>query len=406
VTGPQPATRVPGALWPFACFTAIGIFWGAWAAVLPDIKVQVGASDGELGAAMIATGLGALPGMALSGRLWRTVGWWLLPAATGFFAIAALGPLAADSPAMLAFTLLFVGAGSGALDVAMNSAVSDVEVGHDRRLMYGAHALFSLGALVASLATGFAREAGAGPAGVLSVAALALALAALGSLRVASAGHAAAREPEATALADPRARPSLRTLASLAVLCALAFLIEDAVQNWSALHLERDLLSPPEIGGAGPAVFAGAMFVGRSAGQWVGAHYSDRLLLTSGALGAAAGLLVAALTPAAPVALAGFAVAGAGVAMVAPALFARAGRLADAQHRGAAIATLTSVGYMGFVVGPGLIGLVAQLAGLPAAIGVLAALALVLSIGGAWLMRTSRRDAFPMGQELLRTGRA
>jgi len=406
VTGPQPATRVPGALWPLACFTAMGIFWGAWAAVLPDIKVQVGASDGELGAAMIATGLGALPGMALSGRLWRHVGWWVLPAATAFFAMAALGPLMADSLAVLALTLLFVGAGSGAMDVAMNSAVSDVEVLRDRRLMYGAHALFSLGALVASLSTGFAREAGVGPATVLSVAALALAGAALGSLRVAGAGRAATREPEGTVTAGSAPGPSLRTLASLAVLCALAFLIEDAVQNWSALHLERDLLSPPEVGGAGPAVFAGAMFIGRSAGQWLGARYTDRVLLTSGALGAAAGLVVAALTSSPPVALAGFAVAGAGVAMAAPALFARAGRLAGPQHRGTAIATLTSVGYMGFVVGPALVGLVAQLAGLPAAIGVLAGLALVLSIGGAWLMRASRRDAFVMGEELLKTGRA
>lgn len=397
---------MPGALWPLVSFMAMGIFWGAWAAVLPDIKDQVGASDGELGAAMIATGLGALPGMALSGRLWRHVGWRVLPAATAFFAMAALGPLAAHSPDTLALTLLFVGAGSGAMDVAMNSAVSDVEVMHGRRLMYGAHALFSLGALVASLATGFLREAGASPATVLSVAALALALAALGSMRVAGSARAAGGEREGTLAATATSGSRLRTLASLAVLCALAFLIEDAVQNWSALHLERDLLGPPEIGSAGPAVFAGAMFIGRSAGQWLGARYSDRALLSSGALGAAGGLAVAALTRVPLVALAGFAVAGAGVAMVAPALFARAGRLAGPHQRGAAIATLTSVGYMGFVVGPAVIGLVAELAGLPAAIAVLAALALVLSAGGAWLMRTSRRDAFVLGEELLRTGRA
>jgi hypothetical protein len=61
---------------------------------------------------------------------------------------------------------------------------------------------------------------------------------------------------------------------------------------------------------------------------------------------------------------------------------------------------------MGFIVGPALIGLVAQLAGLSAAIGVLAGLAVVLAIGGAWLMGTSRRRAFVMGEELLRTGRA
>ena len=65
--------------------------------------------------------------MALSGRLWRPAGWYVLPAATALFALAALGPLVARSPLMLGVTLLFVGAGSGALDVAMNAAISDVE---------------------------------------------------------------------------------------------------------------------------------------------------------------------------------------------------------------------------------------------------------------------------------------
>ncbi len=398
--------RVPIGLWPLACFLAMGAFWGTWAALLPDIKAQSGATDGELGMALIASGLGALPGMALSGRLWRPAGWYVLPAATAFFALAALGPLVARSPLMLGVTLLFVGAGSGAMDVAMNSAISDVEAIASRRLMYGAHALFSLAAFLASLLTGFAREAGAGPVAVLPLAALALGVAALGSLSVAGTAHAATRTGTSTGPDDASSSAAIRAIAALAVLCALAFLIEDAVQNWSALHLEHDLLSPPEIGGAGPAVFAGAMFLGRSAGQWLGARYTDRALLTGGALAAAAGLAASALTAEPIVALAGFAVSGAGVALVAPALFARAGRLVDPRRRGAAIATLTSVGYMGFVVGPALVGLVAQLAGLPAAFGVLAGLAGLLALGGAWLLRASTRRAFVVGEELLKTGRA
>ena len=180
-----------------------------------------------------------------------------------------------------------------------------------RRLMYGAHALFSLAAFLASLLTGFAREAGAGPVAVLPLAALALGVAALGSLSVAGTAHAATRTGTSTGPDDASSSAAIRAIAALAVLCALAFLIEDAVQNWSALHLEHDLLSPPEIGGAGPAVFAGAMFLGRSAGQWLGARYTDRALLTGGALAAAAGLAASALTAEPIVALAGFAVGGA-----------------------------------------------------------------------------------------------
>lgn len=92
--------------------------------------------------------------------------------------------------------------------------------------------------------------------------------------------------------------------------------------------------------------------------------------------------------------------------MVAPALFARAGRLADEGGRGAAIATLTTVGYMGFVVGPIIVGLLSQAAGLRFAVGSLAVLAIVLAVSGAIALRDkSERGSFATGEELLRTGR-
>src|SRR5205085_5893766 len=100
------------------------VFWGTWAALLPDLKAQAGATDGELGLALMGIGAGALPGMILAGRLWRRAGWWLLPATAFLFAVAALGPILGGSPLVLGLTLVLVGAGSGALDVPMNSALS------------------------------------------------------------------------------------------------------------------------------------------------------------------------------------------------------------------------------------------------------------------------------------------
>lgn len=393
----------PRALWPLACFAAMGIFWGTWAALLPELRAQVDASDGELGLAMVGIGAGALPAMIVTGRLWRRLGWWLLPATALAFGVAALGPIVAHTPLVLGLALLLVGASSGALDVAMNSAVSDVEVARDRRLMYGAHALFSLAVLVASVLTGLAREAGFGPAAALSVVAVAFAIVAIGSF---TAARPIERGRFPVTAAEGRARPVGRAILILAVLCALAFMIEDALQNWSALLLEREMDASPVVGGAGPGVFAGAMFIGRTCGQWLGGRFSDRALLTVGAATAALGLIVAASAGNAPVALGGLAAAGAGVALVAPALFARAGRLADERGRGAAIASLTTFGYMGFVVGPLVVGLLSQAAGLRYAIGALGLVAVALAIGGALALgRRPRRGTFAEGEELLRTSR-
>ena len=392
----------PSPRWPLAGFLAMGIFWGTWAALLPDIKMRVGASDAEFGLALLGAGVGALPAMLLTGRLWRRLGWWLLPATLFAFGLAAITPLLASTPAALAGALVLIGAASGSLDVAMNAGISDVEVAANRKLMYGAHALFSLGVLVGSVVTGLVRGAGAGPNEVLPLVTLAMVLVGVGSITAARRMATAATPQEVDSSASFSA---IRALAALAALCALAFLIEDAMQNWSALHLERELLAGPVIGGAAPGIFAGAMFAGRSAGQWLGGRYSDRALLVGGGLGACLGLAVVAAAPSALIALAGLAVAGAGVALVAPALFARAGRTATARGRGAAMATLTFFGYTGFLLGPVLVGQVSQVAGLRSAIGLLGVLALVLAAAGWLVLRIRRAGTFTQGEELLRTSR-
>jgi MFS family permease len=400
--------RRTAAVGPVACFAALGVFWGAWAALIPDIKRQAGASDGDLGVAMLVGAVGAILAMLVVGRLWRRFGWALLPVTGLLFAIAGLGLPLATSTAGLAAALFAIGAGSGALDVAMNAAVSDVEANEGARLMFGAHALFSLAVLVASVATGFARQAGAGPWPILGTVALVIAVVALATIASARRGHRPT-DPAPTSSAsrtNSRRAALLGGLTALAVLCALGYLIEDAAQNWSALHLERGLGASPALGGAAPGIFAAAMFVGRSSGQRLGARYSERALLSGGAAICAVGLAILAAAPTPIVAFAGLAGAGAGIAMVAPALYGRAGREATASNRGAAIARLTVFGYTGFIVGPALIGFISQASSLRVGIATLAVLAVGLAIGGWLALRGRTVGTFEEGEELLKTGRA
>ncbi len=394
------------ARWPLICFAALGNFWGAWAALVPDMKLQVGASDGELGLALLFAGVGSIPVMLATGRIWRRAGWWLMPAAGLFFALTILLPIFASTPLLLGVAVLFAGAGSGALDVSMNAAVSDVEAATGGRLMFGAHALFSLGVLVSAVATGFARQLGAQPAQVLAAVALITALVALGTVQAARSASRVHAETLENAASSQPSTSRVSAIAVLAALCAIGFLVEDAIQNWSALHLERGLGAGPALGGAAVGVFGGAMFVGRSLGQRLGARFTDRALLSGGAVGAAIGATVLSLAPNPAVALIGLAIAGAGISTVAPALFARAGRMTDPAGRGAAIAQVTALGYSGFVIGPGLVGLIAQLTNLRTAIAFLGLLALFVAFAGAYLLRgPDQAGTFADGEELLGTGR-
>jgi MFS family permease len=395
---------------PLACFAALGIFWGAWAALIPDIKAQAHASDAELGLAMLVAGGGAIVGMLITGRGWRRAGWLLLPTTATLFALAALGPIAAGSVAILALSLFFLGAGSGALDVSMNAAVSDVESSSGARMMYGAHALYSLATLIGSLATGFARQQGATPLVVLGTVAVAIGIAGLATVRSARSTQRTDRARVADLAEAGRTESGglgllPAALAPLAVLCVMSFVIEDAAQNWSALHLERGLGAGPALGGAAPGIFAGAMFIGRSLGQRLGDRFSERALLSGGAALAAVGLAALAIAPSPAPALIGLAIAGAGIALVAPALYGRAGRTAAPRERAAAIARLTVFGYTGFIIGPALIGFVSQGYGLPLGIALLAVVAVLLSIGGALVLRGPDRADAADGQEFLKTGR-
>ena len=394
------------ARWPYACFVALGLFWGALAALIPDIKAQVGATDGELGVALLFVGVGAIPAMLLTGRFWRRFGWWLLPVGALLFAASMLPPIFATAPLALAVVAALFGATSGVLDVSMNAAVSDVEAATGRRLMFGAHALFSLGVFVSAIATGVARELGAEPAHVLVTVAAVTALIGVGTV---SSARAARATPADETGSEKIVGSAARSITLLAALCAAAFLVEDAIQNWSALHLERGLGASPALGGAAPGIYAGAMFIGRVLGQRIGDRLSERALLSGGAGMAAVGAAILTLASSPPIALVGLALAGAGISTVAPALFGAAGRLAGPRGRGAAIARVTSLGYSGFIFGPAVVGLIAQATDLRTALGTLALMALGVGILG-WLVMgrdtRPRPSSFEDGEELMKIGRA
>jgi len=361
-------------------FTVFGLFWGAWAAVLPDVRERAGLADGRLGLTLGAVAVAALPAMPVAGRLVDAHGARrLLPRCLAAFAVAAALLGLAAGPSALVAALLLLGAVTGALDVVLNAATAAWERVEGARLMAAGHGFFSVGVLVGAVVTGLARDAGAGPGPVLAVTGVAILAAALCSpaYRTAPGGPSGPR---------PRRRVA-PVLAGLGALTAASFLVEDAVQTWSALHLERDLGAPPWVGGLGPGLFAGAMAAGR-----FGAHALARPGSAAPVLGAcggvlAAGLLLLALAPGPVLALAGTALAGVGVSVLAPTLFSATGERSAPGRQGADLALVTAFGYVGFVTGPVVVGLLSEALSLPRALSLLAALAVVVAVAGPWLLR-------------------
>jgi MFS family permease len=358
---------------PLFAFVAFGAYWGAWGVLVPAVKEQVDASLTQLGVAFLAVAVAALPAMLLTGRIVDRVGPRIMPVALVLFGAAVVLPGLAGSVWQLAAALLLVGATSGAVDVVINVAATNVETSGGPRVMQVAHALYSAGFLVAAVAVGLARGAGAGPLPIL-----------LGVCVLVLASAAANRGYAASPLVPVERRFTFtRRLLVLGLLCGVAFVVEGGIENWSALFLETELNASPALGGLGPGFFAAAMVLGRLAGQGLELRLGGRRLLSAGALTAAAGLALAAVAPTVPVALVGFALGGAGVSVAAPTLFGAAGRGAAESTRGSAVASVTTISYLGFVAGPPLIGAVSGAADLRAGIGLLAGIALGLAIAAA-----------------------
>jgi MFS family permease len=360
-------------------FLAFGVFWGAWSATLPALRAQTHVSDGELGLALGAIALSAVPVMPVAGRLVDRLGARrVLPATLLFFGLVVPLPALTASLGALVATLVLLGLATGALDVVANTATAAWERLEAVRLMSVAHGAFSGGVLLGSASAGVARELGAGPRPILFVVAvLVLAVA---------ASQPPYRQADREHGPGERAGLSL-VLLGIGLLTAGAFLCEDAIQSWSSLHLERGLHATPAVSGLGPALFAGAMAAGRLAGGLVKAR--EALLVGLAATLLTVGVLVVALAPSPGVALGGLVVAGAGTSILAPVLYSAVGARAAPGRQGADLAAVSVLGYVGFVAGPPLVGAVSAASSLPVALGSLAVIGAALGLGGPLLLRSS-----------------
>ena len=372
----------PDAYRTFAGFAAFGLLWGGWAALVPQTQEDVGASNGALGLALLCVGVGSVPAMILVGPVIDRRGPRVMPVMLLGLAAAAVAPALASSVWTLALTLVAVGAASGAVDVSINSAAADVEARTGERIMQLAHGLFSVGVLTGAIATGVARELGAGRLVILGGIAVVLVAAATVNL---------GRPGRSSPVAEGRRFRLHRSVLWLGLACGAAFLVEGGIENWSALFLERELEATPLVSALGPASYALAMVAGRFSGQCFTGRLADRLLLAAGALLSMIGLLIAVAAPAVPVAMVGFFLGGAGVSVAAPVAFSAAGRSVSGAERASAVATVTTIGYLGFLAGPPMMGAVAEVVGLRASFLALAAVTALLAVS-ATRLRLDRED--------------
>ena len=347
---------------PLATFAAMGVLWGGFAAELPDTKTMLGVDESALGLLLFMTPLAAVAAMLVAPWLGARLGRVALPAATLAMGAAFVLPGQVGGAVWLfPVAMLACGATTGLTDVLMNARVADIEAQTRLHMMNLCHAAYSFGYAGGAVAVGAMRDAGWPPAVVL---------AALGLI----AGIMALATFEADGRIGGLARPKDRAAGRLGLLPLLggamvliAFLTENAAENWSALHIEKTLGGSPAHGAMGPAVMAVTMGMARLVGQGMVARINPVRLLTAGAAVSATGALIAGAAVNPAMAYAGFVVMGIGSSVIAPTTFSLVANRAAPQSRARAVARATLYGYFGYFIGPPLFGYIAGHLGLRAA---------------------------------------
>jgi predicted MFS family arabinose efflux permease len=357
-------------------FAANGFLLASWVARLPATRDRLGAGAAELGLVLLAPGFGSLLSMPFSGRWCRRFGSRAVVAATTVAASAVLVTLAVVPTLVVLGAALFVwGSFYGSWDVAMNVHGSAVEQRAGREWMPRYHACWSVGGIAGAGCGALAALLG-GPL-VLHFVAVAVACTGLVTLALGSFVEDRVETAPAPVASPRRRRGGARVLTGrlllVGVVTICATTLEGAAADWLALFLTDERGATASLAAFGYAVFAVAMAVGRFSGTAVAERLGRHGAVRAGGLVSFAGVLLTVLGPGLASAYVGAALWAVGVCLVFPAAVSAGG---EAPERPAdAIAAVTTIGYGGFLLGPPLIGLLAERVGLGRALLVLLVLA-------------------------------
>jgi MFS family permease len=357
-------------------FFLTGAVFATWAARLPALTERLALSPGGASVALTGVEAGALGGLAVAGRLVAALG-----SARGLrvgftaYPTALVAVALAPSLSWLVAAMAVLGVANSAIDVAMNVQGVELERRYARPLLSGLHSAHSFGVVAGGVAGTLCAARGvpltahfAAVAGIAFVASQ-LAMGALLRERPEDADDPS-RDGDGRPGAVDDPRRARRRLVAIGLLASGAFFVEGAASDWSAIELRAVHGADPGLASAAFTTFSLALALGRLGADRLVARHGRARFTRAAASVAALGAGTVVVSGSAVVALIGWAVVGAGVAGIAPTLLGAAPR-ASAAASSVAIATVSAIGYGGSFAGPPLIGALASLTSLPAALGVL-----------------------------------
>lgn len=333
-------------------FTA-GFTIAAWAPLIPFVNEALQVGPMQFGLLLLMLGVGSVLGMPLAGWLSSNLGSRKAIAISGYSSCLALALLAwTPNYVFECCALFFYGISLGCLEVSVNLYGAALERSRNSRHMSGMHAFYSVGEVSAAICVSLALSMGFDMWSTTPFWMVILTV--LLTLAIPHISTISLMPKRSESLAMPKGPVTL-----LAVLCAVVFLAEGAMLDWSALFLQQHVDIPVEKTGIAYTVFVFAMAITRLIG--------DRLVTKLGAINVVWGgmlLMIIALTimvliPSLPISLIAAFLMGVGIANIAPLIISAA---SQQKHMPAlpAVTAVTTIGYLGLMAGPAILGVISE----------------------------------------------
>ena len=351
-------------------FGALGFGYGTWPSRLPAIKANLGLSTSQVSVVLLAAAIGSILSFPVTAAALHKLGSRGASLLSGCLLAVGLVTLGlAPSWTLACIAMCVYGVIASTMDVAMNAQGVELERATGVPVMSRLHAAFSLGtfagAFFAFAITNFSTSVPLH----FDIAAL-IVLAAVLLPRAGLIADAKPIDGGSRSFALPRGAAWL-----IGAMAFLGMIVEGSMVDWSTLYLKERAGASQQVAPLGIASLQGAMLVTRWFGDRARVRWGARRLLFGGSLLAGLSLVVALLAGGIVPALVGFGVFGIGVATVSPCVYA-----AGAREGGVALAAVMTLGSLGFLVAPMVIGVVAQATNLSWGMGVVAASAIALAL--------------------------
>lgn len=341
--------RYFGPAWVFA---SLNILFGTWAIYIPFVKEDLGIDKATLGIAIFFLSLGVFTIFPIASRIINRMG---VGRATWVGAIliclTAMFPIMAPSFLTLVIALFFFGATNGLTDISMNTLVTEIEKEDKQNFMSASHGFFSLGGVLAGLGSFLIP--------ILDNRTLHMAIAVM----IVFVINFLFRNNYKHIVAAPIEKEpfSLRNFKPLLLLGIVSFIVmgsEGAIVDWSGLFLKEVSIAPEALWGAGFLGFQSLMTLGRFLGDAISARLGSVKIVATGAFIAIFGFILV-LSTQMYLAILGFALTGLGFSVIVPELFRIGGNVKGVESS-QGVAFIAGTGYSGFLLGPVILGFIAE----------------------------------------------